>query len=401
LSGIAMDDVRVHRNSAEPAKLGALAYAKGSDIHLGPGQERHLPHEAWHVAQQKQGRVRATAQMKGVPLNEDAALEREADTMGARALDQGLAQTGAGAGTAGPSPASPTAVVMRRIDPDFNTARGQNAGAVTKNEMQTFYDRAIAPELTCYRARAIDDNVKQAMNDADLVFTMFMLNSTTISEIHEKLNLLIIAVNAAGNNLSLALHRLGNVQGEDARRRERKRREDSIHRVGVTKEMPVRGFDSAREAQQLLTRLRDALNANLGANYPLGSIGIRGSAVTGIRSRTNTAFEQGTANNQNVSDASDIDFFFTCPTLEAQIRATENILPENRRLNQGGTMNAQYLHRWLTTNGNGYGNAGALDTALTAFSAAAEKKTGRKCDVTFIGTPTANGLAQDAGTLIF
>jgi hypothetical protein len=37
LSGIAMDDVRVHRNSAEPAKLGALAYAKGSDIHLGPG----------------------------------------------------------------------------------------------------------------------------------------------------------------------------------------------------------------------------------------------------------------------------------------------------------------------------------------------------------------------------
>ena len=75
LSGLAMDDVRVHRNSSEPAKLGALAYTKGSDIHLGPGQERHLPHEAWHVVQQKQGRVQATAQMKGVAISEDAGLE--------------------------------------------------------------------------------------------------------------------------------------------------------------------------------------------------------------------------------------------------------------------------------------------------------------------------------------
>jgi hypothetical protein len=86
LSGIAMNDVRVHRNSSEPAKLGALAYAKGSDIHLGPGQERHLPHEAWHVVQQKQGRVRPTVQMMdGATINDDAGLEREADVMGARA----------------------------------------------------------------------------------------------------------------------------------------------------------------------------------------------------------------------------------------------------------------------------------------------------------------------------
>jgi len=87
LSGIAMDDVRVHRNSAEPAKLGALAYAQGSDIHLGPGQERHLPHEAWHVVQQKQGRVAATVQLeRGPGVNDDAGLEREADRMGAEAL---------------------------------------------------------------------------------------------------------------------------------------------------------------------------------------------------------------------------------------------------------------------------------------------------------------------------
>jgi len=85
LSGLAMDDVRVHRNSAEPAKLGALAYTRGSDIHLGPGQEQHLPHEAWHVVQQKQGRVRPTLQMKGAGINADPALEHEADAMGGKA----------------------------------------------------------------------------------------------------------------------------------------------------------------------------------------------------------------------------------------------------------------------------------------------------------------------------
>ena len=57
LSGLAMDDVRVHYNSAKPAEVQALAYTQGTDIHVGPGQEQHLPHEAWHVAQQKQGRV--------------------------------------------------------------------------------------------------------------------------------------------------------------------------------------------------------------------------------------------------------------------------------------------------------------------------------------------------------
>ncbi len=85
MSGLAMDDVRVHRNSSRPAALGALAFAQGAEIHLGAGQERHLPHEAWHVVQQKQGRVAATRQMKGLGLNADPALEREATLMGERA----------------------------------------------------------------------------------------------------------------------------------------------------------------------------------------------------------------------------------------------------------------------------------------------------------------------------
>jgi hypothetical protein len=86
LSGFAMDDVRVHRNSPEPAGIGARAFARGGEIHLATGQERHLPHESWHVVQQKQGRVAATGRVNATAVNDSAALEQEADRMGARAL---------------------------------------------------------------------------------------------------------------------------------------------------------------------------------------------------------------------------------------------------------------------------------------------------------------------------
>ena len=85
LSGMSMDHVKVHRNSDKPAAVQAHAYAQGSDIHLGPGQEKHLPHEAWHVVQQAQGRVKPTMQLKGIAVNDDAGLEKEADVMGAKA----------------------------------------------------------------------------------------------------------------------------------------------------------------------------------------------------------------------------------------------------------------------------------------------------------------------------
>lgn len=89
LSGYGMDDVKVHYNSNKPAQLQAHAYAQGTDIHLAPGQEKHLPHEAWHVVQQKQGRVKPTMQFKGkVGINNDAGLEKEADVMGEKALQK-------------------------------------------------------------------------------------------------------------------------------------------------------------------------------------------------------------------------------------------------------------------------------------------------------------------------
>lgn len=90
MSGYSLDDVKVHYNSDKPAQLQAHAYAQGTDIHIAPGQEKHLPHETWHVVQQKQGRVKPTMQLKSnIPVNDDAGLEKEADVMGAKALVTG------------------------------------------------------------------------------------------------------------------------------------------------------------------------------------------------------------------------------------------------------------------------------------------------------------------------
>jgi hypothetical protein len=84
LSGYSLDDVRVHYNSPKPAQLHAFAYTQGTDIHVAPGQERHLPHESWHVVQQMQGRVQPTMQLQGINVNDDAGLEHEADVMGGK-----------------------------------------------------------------------------------------------------------------------------------------------------------------------------------------------------------------------------------------------------------------------------------------------------------------------------
>ncbi len=126
LSGLSMDNVRVHRNSSKPVQLRARAYAQGDNIHLAPGQDRHLPHELWHVVQQKQGRVPAIFRMNsGTRINDDAGLEREADSMGAKAM-------GARADPVPPSPGpSPAAggrthsVAQRSVEDDLQKSDQQ------------------------------------------------------------------------------------------------------------------------------------------------------------------------------------------------------------------------------------------------------------------------------------
>ncbi len=87
VSGVALDNVKVHYNSNKPSQVNAHAYAQGTDIHLASGQEKHLPHELGHVVQQAQGRVKPTATVSGVAINDSPTLESEADKLGELALN--------------------------------------------------------------------------------------------------------------------------------------------------------------------------------------------------------------------------------------------------------------------------------------------------------------------------
>ncbi|MEO5641905.1 MAG: DUF4157 domain-containing protein [Bacteroidia bacterium] len=85
-------DVNIHVGS-KASSVGALAYAQGNDIHFAQGKfnpesssgQQLLGHELAHVVQQRQGRVKATTSVNGLPVNDDRSLEKEADTMGAKA----------------------------------------------------------------------------------------------------------------------------------------------------------------------------------------------------------------------------------------------------------------------------------------------------------------------------
>jgi hypothetical protein len=160
MSGMSLDHVRVHRNSSKPAQLNAHAYAQGSDIHLAPGQEQHLPHEAWHVVQQAQGRVKPTMQMKGdVPVNDEAHLEHEADLMGARAL----------AGTAQRAPAEDeevhqavSAIAQRASMEDEEVHQAASATAQRASVEDEEVHQAVS--ATAQRASVEDEEVHQAVS---------------------------------------------------------------------------------------------------------------------------------------------------------------------------------------------------------------------------------------------
>lgn len=99
MSGVDLSGVRVHQDSSAPAKVGAHAFAMGNDIHIAPGQEHHLPHEAWHIVQQRQGRVNKTSSIGELALNDDPGLENEADRIGGQAESMGQSAAGRGFAT--------------------------------------------------------------------------------------------------------------------------------------------------------------------------------------------------------------------------------------------------------------------------------------------------------------
>lgn len=93
--GTDFSGVRVYPESAKAPAVGALAYTQGTDIHFAPGQfkpettagRQLLGHELTHVVQQAGGRVSPTTEVGGMPVNDDPALENEADAMGRRVAE--------------------------------------------------------------------------------------------------------------------------------------------------------------------------------------------------------------------------------------------------------------------------------------------------------------------------
>lgn len=83
-------NVKIHQNSQSANDQNALAYTQGNDVHFAPGQfkpgtqsgQELIGHELSHVVQQRKGRVKPTTEANGMQINDDRALEKEADDQG-------------------------------------------------------------------------------------------------------------------------------------------------------------------------------------------------------------------------------------------------------------------------------------------------------------------------------
>lgn len=84
-------DVKLHKDSSQAQDVNAKAYAQGNEIHFAPGEynpssksgQELIGHELTHVVQQKKGKVgQGEIHGSGMEINQDKALEQEADTLG-------------------------------------------------------------------------------------------------------------------------------------------------------------------------------------------------------------------------------------------------------------------------------------------------------------------------------
>jgi hypothetical protein len=257
LSGMDMSDIRIHYNSPEPACLGAHAYTRGTDIYLNSGQESCLSHEAWHAVQQKQGRVRPTVQLRGLAVNDDSALERDADVMGPRAAlyrDAGPAQkSGAAVDEAAPtSPAVPApagkggsqlsraqagqSVIQGYFRTgDFHLAQAekgslfvvQSPGPVLERRQETA-PGTVPYSITHHTVSVLPDNMlvaddkSMAINDTQLEPKEFYALPAVIEDANEKLNAVNSAFNLAlisGNAIRVADRHLSMIKPVNRQKR--------------------------------------------------------------------------------------------------------------------------------------------------------------------------------------
>lgn len=113
--------VRVHADSSHAESMGALAYARGNDIHFAPGKynpgtregQELLGHELAHVHENRKSPAGVTRWLKGgEPVNDNPGLERNADRLGRRAAQFPFTRGGQ-LGMDYPSPPVSAAPVMQ------------------------------------------------------------------------------------------------------------------------------------------------------------------------------------------------------------------------------------------------------------------------------------------------
>ncbi|MCC5944575.1 MAG: DUF4157 domain-containing protein [Bernardetiaceae bacterium] len=118
-------DVKIHQNSSKASDIGAQAFTQGNNVHFAQAKfnpssqsgQQLIGHELSHVVQQREGKVKPTTQMKGVAINNDSSLEREADVQGAKAARGESVQRKAVSGSSSPThiaQAKPVQMVRER-----------------------------------------------------------------------------------------------------------------------------------------------------------------------------------------------------------------------------------------------------------------------------------------------
>jgi hypothetical protein len=123
--------VKFHKDSTSAVDLNARAYAEGENIHFAPGEynpstkvgQELIGHELTHVVQQRQKKVgKGEVHGKGIEINQDSTLEKEADEMGklaANGENTQVAGEGFGIQTQ-KAPATPTKEELDEIVTRYN-----------------------------------------------------------------------------------------------------------------------------------------------------------------------------------------------------------------------------------------------------------------------------------------
>lgn len=151
----------------------------------------------------------------------------------------------------------------------------------------------------------------------------------------------------------------------------RRRPEAGVQISGVT----VRGFRNAGEVIERVGNLRNRL-ARLGVGD--ARIGIRGSSITGVSSKGG-----GWRHLAGELKASDVDFFFTSPSLEARIARLDP------SAFVGGRVRPETLRRLVPD----------IADELDAFARQTTRQIGRKADVTLLRRGLAESLEEGTSVI--